>query len=121
MLLLALRQLMPSFASNSSYGACRLADAVPAEKEWLSTTMSIFADNNDPEKGDFGWGVVGELRLSCCRSLSGSRIHEDPLKLVEIIENHWKLVEKRPKTARILARSGDSSLRIHPRCPRGSG
>ncbi|CAK9046732.1 Hypothetical protein SCF082_LOCUS26265, partial [Durusdinium trenchii] len=50
--------VMPSFESTSSYGDCRVADAVPAEKEWLSTTMSIFQDNNDPEKGTSGWGVV---------------------------------------------------------------
>ncbi|CAJ1461524.1 unnamed protein product [Effrenium voratum] len=49
--------VMPSFESTSSYGQCRLADAVPAEKDWLSTTMSIFQDNNDPEKVQ-GWGVV---------------------------------------------------------------
>ena len=48
--------VMPSFESTSSYGQCRVADAVPAEKDWLSTTMSIFQDNNDPEK--VGWGVV---------------------------------------------------------------
>lgn len=48
--------VMPSFESTSSYGECRVADAVPAEKDWLSTTMSIFQDNNDPEQ--VGFGVV---------------------------------------------------------------
>lgn len=49
--------LMPVFESSSNYGQCRIADAVPAEEMWLSTTMSIFQDNNDPEKVR-GWGYV---------------------------------------------------------------
>eukprot|EP00931_Biecheleriopsis_adriatica_P072889 TRINITY_DN47276_c0_g1_i1.p1 TRINITY_DN47276_c0_g1~~TRINITY_DN47276_c0_g1_i1.p1 ORF type:complete len:1210 (+),score=282.39 TRINITY_DN47276_c0_g1_i1:26-3655(+) len=49
--------VMPVFEGTAGYGDCRSAEAVCAEEEWLCTTRSIFADNNEPDE-ESGWGFV---------------------------------------------------------------
>eukprot|EP00913_Durusdinium_trenchii_P014565 g13664.t1 len=52
--------VMPSFESTSSYGDCRVADAVPAEKEWLGAS----AETLSMAIASFGQDVKPSLQKS---------------------------------------------------------
>jgi hypothetical protein len=48
---------MPEFSGSAGFGEPRPSAPAPAEEEWLSTTRSIFPDNNIEDE-QWGWGLV---------------------------------------------------------------